>query len=176
LEEIKQILNHFRKDRDFDGLTELFTENVELREDLFQIIKNKIEYPYSEHASWILTHFTKVKPTLTQKKSSLLIDILFETDNQSVLRNVLNTLNQLKLSDYRESEFIDLLVNFILDKNNKVALHVYSIQLLIQFVKKYPDLKQEIDQVLSIQVENASPAYYSAVKAYHKIFDKKQKP
>ena len=176
MKELKHILDNFKRNRDFDGLTELFTENHELREDLFQIIKNKTEYPYSEHASWILTHFTKAKPKLTQLKIKLLIDILFETDNQSVLRNVLNTLNHLELSDYRESELIDLLVNFILDKKNKVALHVYSIQLLTQFIKKYPDLKQEIDQVLTIQVENASPAYIAAVKAYHKTFAKKQKP
>ncbi len=171
MKELKEILRTFRSNRDFTSLTEVLTENAIIREDLFQIIKNKTEYPYSEHASWILIHFTKAKPNLTQAKINLLIDILFESNNQTVLRNVLCTLNQLKLSDYRESELIDLLVNFILDKNNKVALHVYAIQMLVKFIKKYPDLKQEVDQVLTIQIDNASPAFISAVKSYHKMFE-----
>ena len=100
-----------------------------------------------------------------------LVDILFETDNQTVLRNVSNSLCELNITEYRESEFIDLLILFIQTFENKVALQVYSMRLLVLFCKKYLELIPEIMEVIDLNQEGKTAAYGSA----RRIFIKKLK-
>ncbi|MES2588074.1 MAG: hypothetical protein V4622_03780 [Bacteroidota bacterium] len=172
MEELIEIVTKFKENRNFTEIIPQILANKKLSEDLFLMVQTKMEYPFAEHASWIMIHLCQENPSFVQKHEKRLIDILFDTNNQTVLRNIVNILNQLELTDYRESELIDLLVDFILDKKNKVALHVYSIYLLIKFIKKYPELKVEIDSVLELKNENASPAYKVAVRNYHTITSK----
>ena len=73
------------------------------------------------------------------------------------------------IQEYKESEFIDLLFNFILDKSHKVALHVYSMYVLANFIKKYPELKDEFLQTISLNSANTSPAYSAGVRKVQKI-------
>jgi hypothetical protein len=53
---------------------------------------------------------------------------------------------QLKIDDYKESELLDRLMEFVKDGENKVALQIYSIQLFIQYIQKYPELKDELSK------------------------------
>ncbi len=113
-------------------------------QELIDMILRLDEYPYKEYASWILTHLCKSGEFDFQYLYPDLVDLTFRTDNQSVLRNVVQCITTLTITDYRESEFIDQLIGFIQNSDNKVALHVYSIYVLIQFVKRYPELLPEI--------------------------------
>ena len=74
--------------------------------------------------------------------------------------------NDEELTDYKESDFIDLLISFIQDFENKVAVQVYSIQVLTKFVHQYPELKEEILEVIVLHSENKSPAFSASLRKF----------
>jgi hypothetical protein len=74
----------------------------------------------------------------------------------------------LPLIEYKESEFLDKLIDNIKDDSNKVALFVYSIYKLIQFTKKYPEIKPEIEGIISLKEEPMKPAMKIGIRRYLK--------
>lgn len=88
--------------------------------------------------------------------------------NQSVRRNLINVIDQLELSDYKESDFIDVLISYIQDFENKVAVQVYSIQVLTKFVHRDPELKDEILGIIVLHSENKSPAYSASLRRFQR--------
>lgn len=162
----KLFLDEFKFQRDFKKITILLKENEYFAVELLHLIEQKAAYPYAEYASWIWTHLAKDLPEFAQKYYSNLVDILFETKNESILRNVIAGIVHLKKTEYKEGEFIDLLIQFLLEKNHNVALHVYSLYVLTDFIKKYPELKQEVNSVAELLMENPKPALKVAYRKF----------
>lgn len=144
-----------------------FQKDPKKLDDLVKIVENLEEYPLKEYASYALTHLQKQKTDL-EPFHNRFIDTLFKTDNQSVLRNLTNILSQQEPTSYRESELIDLLIGFVQDPKNKVALHVYSIYVLVKFVKLYPELKDEIAEIIELNSEGKTAAWKMATRNFHK--------
>lgn len=164
MKEARIFLKEFITERDFKKATSFLADEQKLCEKLLRLIEQKAEYPFAEHASWMWIHLAKEKPAFAQPFYPRLLDILFETKNESILRNVLNALFQLEIEDYRQSEFVDLLFGFLLNKAHKVALHVYSIYFLMRFVRLYPELKGELQHCVEILMENPTPALTVAAR------------
>ena len=168
------LLENFKKERSFEKMFQLLETDQNLLSELVAIIKNLEPYPYPEYASWILTHYVEKYPERIKPFQADLIDTLFLTDKQTVLRNVLNTLQALDISNYREAELIDLLIGFIQDNANKVALQVYSIYYLTKFLIIYPEITNEIKSIIELDSQNKSAAYSAAIRKFNKIINKKK--
>lgn len=164
--EIKEVVLNISQNRNFEFYQNYLKRNPKQLNDLFLLVKNEAEYPLKEYSSWIFVHLCKSQIKDVQPFYNNFIDILFKSDNQSVLRNVLNVIKHLEKSDYRESEFVDLMIGFIQNPKNKVALQVYSMQVLIYFILKYPELKPEILEVINIHSEGKSPAYHASKRHF----------
>jgi len=166
--EIREILLGIRVERNFKAFQKYFKEHPAEYKNLIGLINTKEAYPIPEYASWVLTHLCKTDAKKVQSFYNSIVDQLFITKNQSVRRNLINVIDHLILTDYKESELIDLLISFIQDFENKVAVQVYSMQVLTKFVKKYPELKIEIGEVIDLNSENKSPAYSAASRKFYR--------
>lgn len=169
--DIRDYVIDIRKERNKSAFTDHFRSNPDQIKKLIPLITNLEEYPYKEYASWILTHLCRSEHFDMQDYYEVLVDTLFKTKDQTVLRNVTNCISYLHVTSYRESDFIDLLISFIQDHSNKVALHVYSIYVLIQFVQKYPELKPEIEEIIELNSRGKSAAYKVAQRNFYKRTD-----
>lgn len=163
---LRDLIAGIRKEGNYSEVEDYFIANPNDINTLVQFVINHEPYPIEEYASWVLLHISKRKPERVRGFYNSLIDVSFSTSNQSVLRNVICIIDNLSISSYRESEFIDLLIKFIQNPKNKVALQVYSIYVLIQFVTKYPELHAEIKQVIDINETEKSPAYKVAKRNF----------
>jgi hypothetical protein len=157
-------LEEFIQDRNIEKYLPDVLNNKVLCAELFQLIEQQAAYPKAEYASWFWMHIARERSEFTQQYYSKLVDLLFQTDKQTILRNILNAIIQLKLTNYREGEFIELLFSFLHNKKNKVALHVYSIYTLLKFCRLYPELHEELKLSVSFLMEQASPALRIAVR------------
>lgn len=166
--EIRSWVLAIRNERNFQEFQTYYRSNPKEIEDLIQLINQEEAYPIAEYASWILVHLAKAHPEGIQPFYDCLVDELHLNTNQTVRRNIIAVLDQLQLTSYRESEFIDLLVSFIEDFQNKVAIQVYAMQVLTSFVLKYADLKVEIQELIELHSENKSPAYRAAMRKFFK--------
>ena len=166
---LKDELLIFHQSRDLKSYTKSIVDEPIKIEKLVKIISNLEEYPLKEMSSWILTHIAKSIPELIQPFYEKLVDILFITENQTVLRNCTNILYHLNTTEYKESKLIDQLIQFIQNNNNKVALQVYSIYFITHFVKKYPELFEEVRSIIELNSHNHSPAYNVAIRNFRKL-------
>ncbi len=170
--EIREKILEIRSAFDKPVFVNYFIERPKEFDKLMDCIFNLDEYPYKEYASWILIHVSKSGKLELQGYYTRLVDLLFITDDQTVLRNVTRSLHQFHVTDYRESEFVDLLISFIQNYENKVALQVYAMYILAQFIKRHPELKEEISQIIALHRTKKTAAYYSAERNFHKMLRK----
>lgn len=166
-EEVKHKIVEFRDSRNKEEFIHYFTSDKRRLDEILRHIWSLSEYPYKEYASWMFMHIVKSKKIDATKYYNKLVDTLFKTHDQTVLRNVVCCLDQINITDYQESELIDQLISFIQDRSNKVALQVYSIYLLIKFCKKYPELTQEILVVIMMNSEGKTAGYRIAIRNFH---------
>lgn len=166
---IRDKILEFRSTLDRSTLGDYFVNRPEEFKELLDCIFNLETYPYKEYASWMLIHISQSGKIDLQPYYPRLVDVIFTTNDQTVLRNVTRTLHELEITNYRETELIDLLIGFIQNYENKVALQVYSIYLLAQFVLKYPELKDEISQIIALHRNGKTAAYFSSERNFHKL-------
>ena len=166
--DIKERVKEIRITRDKRNFVSHFSTHKADLDALIQLTLDLEEYPYKEYASWILIHLIKSKTVDLRYLYPSFVDLIFKTNNQTVLRNVVNCIDLLKITDYRESELIDKLIGFIQNYENKVALHVYSISILAQFCEKYPELIPEIMEIIDLNNEGKSAAYRFARRDFMK--------
>lgn len=163
---IKEQIKQIRLSRDKSEFSQIFGTNKVTFNALLEVVKNLEEYPYKEYGSWILMHLVRSNPSQYQYIYPDLVDILFRTKNETVLRNVTNTIVQLDLTEYKESEFMDLLIAFIQNPKHKVALHVYSLDVLTKFCVKYPDVTPEIESIVEHHSDGKSVAFNVAIRRF----------
>jgi hypothetical protein len=166
----KDLILKFHQSRDIKFYTNYFIQNPNKIGEIISLIEKKEKYPFSEYGSWILTHISKLEPSLILPFEKQLVDIVLnEVENQSVLRNCTNVLLLIPAISYKESELMDRLISFIKNSENKVALQVYSMYNLVKFVKKYPELKGELILILNMFYNERSVAYKAGVNKFLKI-------
>lgn len=166
--DIYDLILNFHKTRNIKYYVTYFRENKSDIGELVKVIIQKKEYPFPEYGSWLLIHITKADASVVLPFRNQLVDMILDDHNQSVLRNVAKILEYLGYLDYRETELLDRFISFIESNENKVALQVYSMYCLVPFVKKYPELKEEITALIQLTINEKSPAYKSAFKSFLK--------
>jgi hypothetical protein len=163
----RELIDTYRMTHDFTKQAYRLIENPASLTELVDLAVSDLKHPYPEYASWLLVHVAQEKPELVVHFIPSLIDRILVSDSQSVLRNLTNICHKLSLTDYREAEFLDRLIHFIKDDANKPALFVYSLYNLIQFTQKYPELKQEIDEIIALKQSPLKPSIKIAIKKYN---------
>ena len=147
-----------------------FVTHPEQIPDLVDLALGSKKAPLPAHASWLLIHIAKADWNLLARYEQVFIDHFLQSTNQSILRNILVSLLEFPLTDYRESDFLDALITHVKNEENKVALRVYSLYKLTEFVRRYPEIKVEIDAVLEIIQENPmSPFMKIGIRHYKEI-------
>jgi len=163
----KVLIDQMYMTRDFTHLAELYINDSNLLRELVEVATSNMSHPYPEYASWLLVHISQKNQSVLESYQPQMIDRILVSENQSVLRNLVNTTNNLSLSQYKESEFLDRLLHFITDDSNKVALFVYAIYKLIQFTNKYPEIKSEIEGIITLkESQELRPALRIGIRNY----------
>lgn len=147
-----------------------FVAHPEQIPDLVELALGSKKAPLPAHASWLLIHIAKADWTLLVDFEKPFIDYFLQTNNQSILRNLLVCLIEFPLTAYRESDFLDALISHVKNEENKVALRVYCLYKLVEFVQQYPEIKQEVDAVIEIIQEHPmSPAMKVGIRNFDQM-------
>lgn len=165
---VRSLVSKIRYGNNFDQVHAYFQERPSEIESLIRLMIKEKEYPYPEYSSWIIVHICKAQKEDVVPYRNTLIDFVFICKNESARRNVLNIIKHIGISNYRESELIELLIDFIKDYTQKVAVQVYSMYILIEYIKIYPELKDEIGEIIHLHSEKKTPAYGAAKRNFFK--------
>ena len=170
MSEVHRQLDGFKVTRDKVKYVKYFTSSPDKLEGMLQCIYRLDAYPYKEYSSWLLFHMLRSKEVDGVPLYNDLVDTLFKASDQSTLRNITNCINIIGIQEYKESELIDLLIGYIDDASNKVALQMYSIRVLMQFCDKYPELISEVREVIHLNSEGKTAAYKVGMRDFEKQF------
>lgn len=171
---VKAYIQSLRYGQEKVDLTSFFIKNETHSKELIHLALSEEAYPMPEYASWKAVHVQKLKKDIWFPYHVPIVDQILKTKNQTVLRNLLNLLQNHPISTYKEGELIDFLFQNIQNDDFKVAVHVYSIYLLFPFFKVYPELIKELEAILTLKTEKGKvqPALKIAIRNFEKIKNK----
>jgi hypothetical protein len=131
-----KIIRYIGEDqKKFDALIELFLHG---------------EYRVTQRASWPLSYIVVSHPHLVKKHlRKLIINLEKPNLHNAVIRNTLRLLQFISLPKSLHGLTAEICFKFLADKKQPIAIHVFSMTVLGNLCKIYPELKQEL--ILSIQ-------------------------
>lgn len=104
----------------------------------------------SMRASWALQHISLKNPQLVKKEIPSLIKFLRKKDNHTgAIRSVLRIFDIIEVPEKYCGELYDLCLNYTKNATLPHAVRAFSITLLGQICKRYPELKHEVELVLN---------------------------
>lgn len=168
--DVIELIRSNAKSKDFTSLYNRFIDQPENLDQLIAVATSELKHPFPEYASWLVLHISKNKPTILQPFQKKIIDRILTSRNQSVLRNLVYSNNLIGRCNYREGELLNYLIGAVKDEDNKVALQVYSLYSLISFINDYPEIKLEVDELISLKQAPLKPAFKVAIRNFQQAF------
>lgn len=160
-----------QESRDFKYYAGLVATQESLIPDLLVLCLDT-KYPFPQYSSWLLAHVADKHTALLSRFQPQLIDIVFESTDHAVQRNITGALLNFPRIAYKEGEWLELLFQFLQDPQVKVALKSYSMKLILGFLDDYPELAGELKSIVENGMEEGSPAYRSGARKVLKHLEK----
>jgi hypothetical protein len=165
---LEEILDAFYEKREFTKYVNYFLKNKQHLEELLSYSLQSDKGQYCILATWVCAHIAEADNTLFVQNYEAIFHFLKTEKHQSSLRNLMKVMTLLPTPEELEGEMIDLCISFIQNPENKVALQMYSILVLMPILKKYPELIPEIKAIIDLHSEGKTAAYH----AIHRKFER----
>ena len=108
------------------------------------------DHQISMRASWTLQHLSFEKPEVIKSLYPQLIKFLKRDNNHTgAIRNVIRIFQNLNIPEKYTSDIYDLCMNYCKNMAMPHAVRVFAIYVMANICKKYPDLKYELELILS---------------------------
>lgn len=128
--------------------------------ELVKIIAN-YECPYSEKAAWAVSHCFDEKGGFFDNHLAEFVSILAsEVYSDSVKRNIVRVLQFTQIPEKHQASVINSCFELIQKKETAIAVKAFSLGILENMVKIYPELKNE----LLACIEDLLPSASSGLK------------
>lgn len=129
-------------------------------------------------ASWVLHHIANRHPSLIEPYVFDLMDILDESDNTSVYREILKILCDIKLTDSQFNELkvplFDLAIELLYDDSMQKGLHYISMRLTQRYGTSLEEKKQAIESISEL-ISRSGVNDKSLCRASKKVLEKIRK-
>ncbi len=145
-----------------DSIKSIIMQKPELIDETFELALTGPERP-AWHAAWILDGITDEKPQLASPYISRIVRSLdgLKTDGQK--RHLIKLVIKLPLPE--DEVLLGMLCKTGFDwlENTclPVSIRVHAMQLLFELSKKYPEIKQELHDLIIMQIDEASAGFKS---------------
>lgn len=133
-------------------------------DQLFDLFLND-EYRVVQRAAWPLSYIVIDHPKFIKKHFNKLIKNLHKPNiHDSVKRNTLRLLQEISIPQKFHGELMNTCFNYIISPIEKAAIKAFSLTILQNLSKEYPDIKQELKTVIEDRWDLETPAFHSRAK------------
>ncbi len=149
-------------------LTNINSENIKVlvsdiskNPNLFSqlvLLMGKDEHPISMRASWVAYHAYHITPQLVKPYLKQFLALLATTKIDSTKRSLLKILNN-HTKELTEEEFgilADLAFTWAEDPKQAIAVKAFSIDILVNVIKTYPEAINEVIAIIESILPDAS--------------------
>lgn len=116
----------------------------------------------AQRAAWSVHWAAEKRPDLIQPYVGVLVGQLKKTDvHNAVIRNSLRILEELSIPEEFHGEVMDACFSFIQKRDTAIAIKAFSLTVLFNLTKIYPDIKNELRFIIEENIDYETAAYQS---------------
>jgi hypothetical protein len=145
-------------------IVEWVGHDVKKFNELFDLFLND-KYRVTQRAAWPLSYCVITRPELMKNNFGKLIANLNNPGiHNSIKRNTVRLLKSVNIPEKYEGAVMDICFNYVVSPNEAVAIKAFSLTILGNFAKKYPDVIPEIKLLIEDQLPHQTAAFKSRAK------------
>lgn len=130
----------------------------------------------SQVASWPLGKISNSQPDLFRPYHRPLIDALVQKQRHNAIRrNVVRIYQFIEIPEEFEAEIFDICVKFISNANEPIAVKAFSIRVCERIIEKYPELANELIQIIKASINGWGSALENRGNKFLKKWNKVSK-
>lgn len=146
--------------------------NQQRFDELFQLFVND-EYRVVQRAGWPLSYCVIEHPHFIKKHWKQLIGNLKKPNlHDAVKRNSIRLMQDLEIPEKFHGEIMDICFKYLESPTESLAVKVFSMAVLGNFAKLYPDIKSELKLLIEDQLPHQTAGFKSRGKKVLKQLEK----
>lgn len=144
--------------------TAIVNEVANSQQKMDELMQCFVEGPVriTQYAAWPMSDIAKKHPHLLFKFYPFLIELLNQTGKHDAInRNILRAFQFVEIPEEYEGEVLDVSFKLLNSSSEPVAVKAFSMTVIYNLTKKYPEIKQE----LKASIEALMPDGSSGIKS-----------
>jgi len=141
-------------------------------DELFDLFLEE-EYRVTQRAGWPMSYCVITNPSFIKNHWKKLIDNLKKTDlHDAVKRNSIRFLQDMEIPEKYQGELMDICFKYLESPTEALAVKVFSMTVLGNLAKLYPEIKTELKLLIEEQLPNQSAGFKARAKKVLKQINK----
>jgi hypothetical protein len=120
-----------------------------------------LEEPLASRAAWALDGIHEKYPDLLKPHLAKIVKSIGQFKHTGTTRNVLKLFTRIDIPKKHHETLVQLCFDFLYNKDIPVAVKVYSMQIIENLSSHYPELRQELHEILRDQYDRSSAGFQS---------------
>jgi hypothetical protein len=155
-----------------DAIVKYIGDNKE-RFALLMDLFFKGEYRITQRAAWPMSYCVRNHPSLIKPYFKLLLDNLSKNGiHDAVLRNTVRLLQDVEIPKKFHGRVMNICFDFIQSNETAVAIKAFSLTILQNLSKQYPEIIPELKLIIEERWEHETAAFRSRAKRFLKAAGK----
>lgn len=128
---------------------------------LFDLFKNG-DRRIAQRSAWSVSYCAEKCPKLIYPYCREMVDYLKVPGiHDSIKRNILRTFQGIDIPAELEGDLLELCFGYLLDRKEAVAIRVFSMQIIANLSKKYPEIRNDLKVIIEDELPYAKPGFVS---------------
>jgi hypothetical protein len=141
-------------------------------DELFNLFLN-YEFKVTQRAAWPVSYCVEVHPIFIKKRLGELIQNLQKPGlHNAIKRHTVRILMNIEIPEKYQGEVMTICFQFVESPTEAVAIKAFSLKVLGNLAKAYPDILPEIKLLIEEQLPNQTAAFKSSAKHLLQSFEK----
>jgi len=126
----------------------------------------------NQRSAWPMPAIVLKTPLLIYPYLAQLINNLENPSHNAVVRNTVKLLQDIYIPEEFQGQVVNICMRLIADPNEPTANRIFSMTVVSNLAKKWPDLRNELQLLIESQIESESPGFKSRGKKILKEIEK----
>jgi len=162
LDEIKCLLEEDHSRKQTNTIVNFVGDDKKKMKALMSFfLDNKWEWRFNQWAAWPVGYIGRKYPKLIIPYFEDLIRVMDNPSHNAVLRNTIRILEDIEVPEKYEGEIYQRCFVFLNDPDQPIAIRCFSMSVVFNIAKKYPDLKNELIASLELHMPYGSAGFKS---------------
>jgi len=137
-------------------------------DELFNLFLHS-EYRVNQRAAWPLSYCVIAHPVLISKNFSKLVKNLHKPGiHDAVKRNTVRLIQHINIPKKFHGEIMDICFSYISSNEEPVAIKAFSLTILHNLSKQYPEIRQEIKLIIEERWQYETAAFHTRARKFLK--------